>query len=115
MTKSTIDLDSLSAEQLTQLIQDAEVKRAEKQEGARAALIEEMTTKAAALGMSLEALVGKQAAPRTNVRKVRGDAGKSIAAKFRSPDGETWSGRGRMPKWLTQAVSEGKSKEEFAV
>ena len=115
MAKSTIDLDNLSTEELTQLIQDAEAKRAEKQEGARTALIEEMTAKAAALGMSLDALIGKQVAPRSNVRKVRGDTGKPIAAKFRSPDGETWSGRGRMPKWLTRATVEGKTKEDFAV
>ena len=115
MAKSPIDLDNLSAEELTQLIRDAEAKRSEKQEGARAALIEEMTAKAAQLGMSLEALLGKQAAPRTNVRKVRGDAGKPVAAKFRSPEGETWTGRGRMPNWLTRATAEGKSKEDFAV
>ncbi|MBI0539073.1 H-NS histone family protein [Roseomonas sp. KE2513] len=115
MAKSSIDLDNLSAEELTQLIQQAEAKRDEKQEGARAALIEEMTARAAALGMSLDALIGKQGAPRTNIRKVRGDTGKSIAAKFRSPDGETWSGRGRMPKWLTRATAEGKTKEDFAV
>ena len=115
MAKSQINLDELSVEDLNQLIQDAKAKLAEKQEGARAALIEEMTAKAAALGMSLDALIGKQAAPRTNVRKLRGDAGKPIAAKFRSPDGETWSGRGRMPNWLTRATTEGKTKEDFAV
>ena len=115
MAKSNVDLEHLSAAELTQLIQQAEAKRAEKQEGARTALIEEMNAKAAALGMSLDALIGKQPAPRTNVRKLRGDAGKPIAAKFRSPDGETWSGRGRMPKWLTRATAEGKSKEDFAV
>lgn len=115
MAKSQIKLDELSVEDLNQLIQDAQAKLTEKQEGARAALIEEMTAKAAALGMSLEALVGKPAAPRTNVRKVRGDAGKPIAAKFRSPEGETWSGRGRMPNWLTRATAEGKTKEDFAV
>lgn len=115
MPKSQIDLDSLSVEDLTQLIQEAEAKRAEKQEGAKAALIEEMTAKAAALGMSLDALMGKQSAPRTNVRKVRGDAGKPVAVKYRGPNDATWTGRGRMPKWLTEAIERGKGKEEFAV
>jgi DNA-binding protein H-NS len=115
MAKSQINLDNLSVEDLNQLIQDAKAKQAEKQESAKAALIEEMTAKAAALGMSLDALMGKQAAPRTNLRKPRGDAGKPVAAKFRSPEGETWSGRGRMPTWLTRAMAEGKTKEDFAV
>jgi len=115
MSKSQINLDSLSVEDLSQLIQEAEAKLAEKRESAKAALIEEMTAKAAALGMSLDALLGKQAAPRTNVRKVRGDAGKSVAVKYRGPNDATWTGRGRMPKWLTEAIEHGKSKEEFAV
>jgi len=110
-----IDLDSLSVGELTTLIRNAEAKRAEKQENAKAQLVEEMTTRAAELGMSLEALLGKQAEPKTNVRKVQGNAGKSVAVKFRGPDDATWTGRGRMPRWLTEAIERGKSKEDFAV
>lgn len=115
MVKSPINLESLSFEELNQLIQEAQAKRSEKQEGAKAALLEEMTGKAAQLGLSLEALMGRQAAPKTNVRKVRGDVGKPVAVKFRGPDDATWTGRGRMPRWLTEAIERGKSKEDFAV
>ncbi len=38
-----------------------------------------------------------------------------VAAKFRGPNGETWSGRGLTPKWLTSLVAQGQSKESFAV
>ena len=38
-----------------------------------------------------------------------------LAAKYRGPNGETWSGRGLMPRWLTALVAQGKKKEEFAV
>lgn len=38
-----------------------------------------------------------------------------VAAKYRGPAGETWSGRGLTPRWLAALVSQGKSKEEFAV
>lgn len=38
------------------------------------------------------------------------------AAKYRGPNGETWSGgRGRKPQWVTQALQQGRSLEEFAV
>ncbi|MBC5781715.1 H-NS histone family protein [Ramlibacter sp. USB13] len=38
------------------------------------------------------------------------------AVKYRGPNGETWSGgRGRKPQWVTQALQEGRSLEEFAV
>ncbi len=42
-------------------------------------------------------------------------AGAVVAAKFKGPDGESWSGRGLMPRWLTALVASGRSKEEFAV
>ncbi|WP_027800239.1 H-NS histone family protein [Paraburkholderia dilworthii] len=33
--------------------------------------------------------------------KRRKDAGRAVAAKFRNPEtGETWSGRGRAPRWI---------------
>lgn len=42
-------------------------------------------------------------------------AGTPVAAKFRGPNGETWSGRGLMPKWLSSLVAQGQSKETFAI
>lgn len=49
-----------------------------------------------------------------------GGAGRSrpakAAAKYRGPNGETWSGgRGRKPQWVVQALKEGRDLEEFAV
>ena len=35
--------------------------------------------------------------------------------RYRGPSGEEWSGMGRQPVWLKQAVEQGKSKEDFAV
>ncbi len=41
---------------------------------------------------------------------------KKVAAKYRdTATGDTWSGRGRTPKWLEKAESEGQSREAFAV
>lgn len=47
----------------------------------------------------------------------RNKPAKSIAAvKYRGPNGETWGGgRGRKPQWVTQALKEGRSLDEFAV
>jgi DNA-binding protein H-NS len=47
------------------------------------------------------------------------DVAKAIAqdqrcARYRSATGQTWSGEGEMPQWLTQAVSAGQSLEHFA-
>ncbi len=38
-----------------------------------------------------------------------------VAAKYRGPDGQAWSGRGLMPRWLSALVAQGQSKEEFAI
>lgn len=42
--------------------------------------------------------------------------GSASPAKYRGPNGETWSGgRGRKPRWVTAALKEGRSLEEFAI
>ena len=38
-----------------------------------------------------------------------------VLAKYRGPNGETWSGRGLMPKWMSALVAQGKIKEDFAI
>lgn len=42
-------------------------------------------------------------------------SGSTVAAKFRGPNGETWSGRGLTPRWLAALLAQGKKKEEFAI
>ncbi|MCW8088244.1 H-NS histone family protein [Sabulicella glaciei] len=111
--KSDIDLDAMCAEELTALIQEAEAKRAEKHEAARAGLVEQMTQRAAALGLSLEGLMQGTARPQAGrkpqaasrkpqaaSRKPHSDAGWPAAVKYLDPKGETWTGRGRPPGWL---------------
>jgi DNA-binding protein H-NS len=41
---------------------------------------------------------------------------KPVAAKYRNAaTNETWSGRGRVPKWLAAELAKGRKREEFAV
>jgi DNA-binding protein H-NS len=51
--------------------------------------------------------------------KKYGETGKSerppVEAKYRGPNGELWSGRGRMPKWLHAAEAEGKPRDNFLI
>ena len=48
-------------------------------------------------------------------RKPRDDIGVKRAAKYRGPNGEEWSGRGRTPKWLAVLEAEGRGREEFLI
>jgi DNA-binding protein H-NS len=45
--------------------------------------------------------------------KGRKDAGNKLPVKYKSPEGEEWSGRGRLPKWLETAEAEGRTRDEF--
>ena len=38
-----------------------------------------------------------------------------VAAKYRGPNGESWSGRGLTPRWLASLIAQGQSKEDFAI
>lgn len=49
-------------------------------------------------------------------KKTSSSSGSKVAAKFRNTStGETWSGRGRTPKWLAEAEAKGAKRESFAV
>ena len=39
----------------------------------------------------------------------------AVAAKYRGPSGETWSGRGRAPKWLEALEAQGRQRAEFSI
>jgi DNA-binding protein H-NS len=51
----------------------------------------------------------------TKPPKASKKAGVPVAAKYRGPNGETWSGRGLTPKWMSALIAQGQTKESFAV
>ncbi|MDB5743620.1 MAG: nucleoid protein [Polaromonas sp.] len=36
-------------------------------------------------------------------------------AKYRGPQGQTWTGKGSAPKWLNDLVATGKTREDFLI
>jgi DNA-binding protein H-NS len=87
--------------------------------------VQEIVAKMQAFGITLKDLQaasarGNKAKARAAVKPARDKARKSgagvtVAAKYRGPNGETWSGRGLTPKWLAALVAGGKKKEDFAI
>jgi DNA-binding protein H-NS len=70
----------------------------------------------AKLGKSVKAGRGKsRATALAKTAKGSKRTGVAIAPKFRGPNGETWSGRGLTPKWLSILIAQGRSKDEFAI
>jgi DNA-binding protein H-NS len=75
----------------------------EKQNSERAALRQRMEDMAKQHGVSIQEVFGK-------ARKGKG----SVASKYRdtkNPE-NTWTGRGRMPRWMVAATKGGKAKKE---
>ncbi|MBT2322509.1 H-NS histone family protein [Variovorax paradoxus] len=95
-------------EQIAQLRKQAEELRNQE----RAGVVEELRKKIAEFGLTaadlkLTARGGKRSA---------GLVPPKAAAKYRSPTGETWSGgRGRKPRWITEALAAGKSLSDFEI
>ena len=88
--------------------------------------VEEIRAKMQAFGITLKDLQpgkgrGKAKAAKTTAKtKSAVKTGKkktvgTVAAKFRGPNGEAWSGRGLMPRWLAALVAQGRKKEDFAI
>lgn len=65
--------------------------------------------------VAVKKTASRKAAAKEMVRVQSDRKGNKVAAKYRGPNGETWSGRGSMPRWLVGLVEAGKSKESFAI
>jgi DNA-binding protein H-NS len=110
-----VDLDRLTVAELTALRDAAEARRLEKLDEAKNAVLAETRAKLAELGLTLEVVLPQpsSSAAGGGGRKRRSDAGRPLPAKYRGPSGDTWSGRGRVPKWLQTLEAEGRNREEF--
>ncbi len=54
-------------------------------------------------------------APRKRA-KAAGITGRKVAPKYRDPaTGNTWTGRGLKPRWLTAALAEGRTLADFTI
>ena len=109
MAKSgSIDLSKLSIEELETLVRDAQTEIVARKEAERERVLQQMRDLAASLGMTLEDVLRMEK---------RGGGGGGVQAKYRHPDnpGLTWSGRGKRPAWVTEALASGKTMEDLAV
>ncbi len=93
----------------------------QKTEGERKTFVEEVTARAAGLGMSIADLL-KRAVPdavmssrRVTTAKKAGGKRASPGVKYRGPKGEEWGGRGRPARWITELEAQGKKRADYAV
>jgi DNA-binding protein H-NS len=104
-----IDLSGLSVVELNDLQHEISVEIESRGKEERQKLLQEFRERAKALGVSLEDLMSGQKAKSRNVGKV--------AAKYANPAdaSQTWTGRGKRPRWVNDCLATGKELDDLKV
>ena len=102
-----MDLKKLSRADLLKLQNDISKEIDLRAEADKNETRKKLEVLAAEAGFSIEELFGTQPTKKRAPAKI----------KYRDPKNpeNAWSGRGRMPRWLSAAVDKGNKKEDFAV
>lgn len=103
---NSIDLSKLSIEDMEALAKDIEAEIISRREADRERVLAQMRELAASIGTTPEELFRKMGRP----------AEKVVAVKYRNPDdpAQTWTGRGKRPQWVVEALAAGKTLEDLA-
>ncbi|MCA0297441.1 MAG: H-NS histone family protein [Proteobacteria bacterium] len=118
----SIDLRNLSAKELGALIEKAKQQQSRLAKRTPIATVRSKITKfAKAEGYTLEELFGMsgnrsaKAAAKPSSRAGR-KLGK-VAPKYRNPANpkETWTGRGKHPRWMAALIAKGKKADDFLI
>ena len=74
------------------------------------------------LGVTVADLTGGEAQPKGRPGRKPGKAAKKgpkrggkVAIKYRDDKGNTWTGRGKTPRWLTAAEKAGTKRDQFLI
>jgi len=119
-----INVNGLSAKELKSLIAQAEKQQAKVMTRPKAAAMRAKINKYVKdHGYTIEELYGDLSSPasgrtkKPSGRKPARSGGSKVAPKYRNPanPNETWSGRGRQPRWLAALVEKGKSASDFLI
>lgn len=100
------ELDKMSLRELQALEVKIKKAKANAEERGRAELRREIEEKITTAGFKITDIFGG-----------RGGKGRTVPAKYVNPDdpGETWTGRGRKPRWLTAKLQNGAKIEKFLI
>src|SRR5882762_2070125 len=100
------DLQRMSFKELLEYEQKVKKAKTSVQERSRSELRQKLESIAADAGFKIGDLFGG-----------RGGKGRKVAAKYVNPDdaSETWTGRGRKPRWLAARLKAGEKAEKFLI
>jgi DNA-binding protein H-NS len=119
-----IDLNTLSAKELDALIAQAKQRKTTlKKRKPIAGIRKRITDFAASEGYTIEELFGGKAGSRAKAAGATRPAARKgrklgkVAPKYRNPakPSETWTGRGKHPRWMAEQLKKGKKPEDFLI
>jgi DNA-binding protein H-NS len=102
----SIDLSKLSLPELYTLEKQIKQEIPRRQSEERANTLAALKQMAAERGFNLNDLIGGSS---------KGGPRGPVSAKYRSVDGQEWSGRGRKPGWVVSHLEQGGKLEDLAV
>lgn len=102
-----IDIKNLNPNQLNELIQRAETRKREIAREKMGRVRDKLVALAKSEGFTIEELFGPRG------RKTRRPA----KVKYRNPadHAQTWSGRGKRPRWFSAALNAGKKEKDLLI
>lgn len=112
-----MDLKNRTIPELEKIRREIDDLIEQKRGESKVAAIEEIKRIARESGFTVEQLLGLGTRPVKAV-KAKSPTDKrlgSVSAKYRSKDGETWTGRGRKPKWVIAIQDAGESLEDYTI
>lgn len=98
-----------TVEELQEMIDDARGELSRRTEQRRKDVIAQIHALAASINVTVKIDAG-------NVTPMNSRLGRKVPIKYQHPEtGESWSGRGMKPKWLTREIEAGADQESFRV
>ncbi len=104
-----VNLTNLSLSELHELEKDVSKRITHRKEEDRKRVLHQMKALAAGIGMTIDEALAGDKRPKSKRGQVK--------PKYKNPDNpsETWSGRGKKPAWVQQAIQQGKTLEDLAI
>lgn len=108
---ANIDLSNYNLSELKGLQHDIEIEIKSRQQGDLAKARQQILAIAQAAGVTVEELLG------TGAKKSSKGKGQKVQAQYQNPadNAQTWTGRGRQPKWIAEGIAGGKQLSDFRI
>ena len=113
---SEFHISTIPTPKLKALFKDIETELKHRDVTDKREALERMRDIAAEYGLTLSEVINKDGRLDTKKQKLK-NADQSHKTKYLNPENptQTWSGRGKQPKWVKEALAKGKTLEQLSI